>query len=157
SFGKITSESSPSNSGSLLYDGYAYNVDTGFYMAGNGTRFYNPATGDWVQRDPMGFDAGDSNLMRYVGNNPVNAIDPSGLWLVGKDYSAAKDYANWLAGEDGPLQKAYGRGPGIPGMEVVEISGNRWAIVTKNYQAVAKAMDKVSSWDKYLLECMMDS
>jgi hypothetical protein len=29
--------------------------------------------------DPLGFDAGDSNLYRYVKNGPTNATDPSGL------------------------------------------------------------------------------
>src|SRR6516165_10121166 len=29
--------------------------------------------------DPMGFDAGDSNLYRYVNNAPTVAIDPLGL------------------------------------------------------------------------------
>jgi hypothetical protein len=29
--------------------------------------------------DPIGFDAGDPNLYRYVGNNPTNGVDPSGL------------------------------------------------------------------------------
>jgi hypothetical protein len=29
--------------------------------------------------DPIAFDAGDANLYRAMGNNPTNAIDPSGL------------------------------------------------------------------------------
>ena len=29
--------------------------------------------------DPMGFDAGDPNLYRYVANNTINSTDPSGL------------------------------------------------------------------------------
>ena len=35
----------------------------------------------------MGFDAGDSNLYRYVNNSPVNGVDPSGLEMaiVGSD------------------------------------------------------------------------
>jgi hypothetical protein len=35
-------------------------------------------TGRWLQLDPESFAAGESNLMRYVGNDPTNAIDPSG-------------------------------------------------------------------------------
>jgi uncharacterized protein RhaS with RHS repeats len=37
------------------------------------------APGRWSSQDPLGFDAGDSNLYRYVGNNPTNATDASGL------------------------------------------------------------------------------
>jgi hypothetical protein len=29
--------------------------------------------------DPLGYEAGDANLRRYVGNSPTNATDPSGL------------------------------------------------------------------------------
>lgn len=40
---------------------------------------YDPTDGRWLIDDPIGFDAGDTDLYRYVGNNPTNAIDPSGL------------------------------------------------------------------------------
>ncbi len=43
-----------------------------------GARYYDPAAGRWVSEDPKGFEAGDENLFRYVGNNPVNKVDPSG-------------------------------------------------------------------------------
>ncbi|MCY2981903.1 MAG: hypothetical protein NTU79_24850 [Planctomycetota bacterium] len=32
-----------------------------------------------MSKDPIGFDAGDANLYRYVGNGPTNGSDPSGL------------------------------------------------------------------------------
>ena len=32
-------------------------------------------------QDPFGFAAGDANLQRYVGNDPTNATDPTGLEL----------------------------------------------------------------------------
>jgi hypothetical protein len=40
---------------------------------------YDPETGRWTTQDPIGFSAGDYNLFRYVGNNPTNLTDPSGL------------------------------------------------------------------------------
>ncbi|MGL4551299.1 MAG: RHS repeat-associated core domain-containing protein [Gemmataceae bacterium] len=40
---------------------------------------YNPNLGRWLTQDPIGFDAGDQNIYRYVGNSPTNLVDPSGL------------------------------------------------------------------------------
>jgi hypothetical protein len=39
----------------------------------------DPSIGRWTSEDPLLFDAGDPNLYRYVGNNPTNFTDPSGL------------------------------------------------------------------------------
>jgi RHS repeat-associated protein len=45
-------------------------------------RWYSPTIGRWATTDPLGFDAGDVNLYRFVGNGPTNRVDPSGLsWL----------------------------------------------------------------------------
>ena len=48
-----------------------------------GARDYNPATGRWTAKDPIGFAGGDPNLYRSVGNDPVNFIDPTGNGAVG--------------------------------------------------------------------------
>lgn len=42
-------------------------------------RYLDLARGRWLIKDPLGFDAGDTNLYRYVNNNPVSAADSSGL------------------------------------------------------------------------------
>jgi len=52
---------------------------SGFYYFGY--RFYDPATQRWLNRDPIGEDGG-VNLYGYVGNNPINQIDPLGLWGI---------------------------------------------------------------------------
>ena len=35
--------------------------------------------GRWMTQDPIGFEGGDWNLYRYVGNRPTTFVDPSGL------------------------------------------------------------------------------
>jgi RHS repeat-associated protein len=43
-------------------------------------RFYDPNLGHFISEDPIGFGGGDVNLFGYVSNNPMNAVDPSGLY-----------------------------------------------------------------------------
>lgn len=42
-------------------------------------RWYDPTVGTWIGEDPTEFGPGDANLKRYVGNDPVNNTDPTGL------------------------------------------------------------------------------
>jgi RHS repeat-associated protein len=42
-------------------------------------RWYSPTMMRFTSDDPSGFAAGDAALYRYVGDNPVNWVDPSGL------------------------------------------------------------------------------
>ena len=45
-----------------------------------GYRDYEPATGRWTAKDPMFFKGGQGNVFGYVQNNPVNRVDPMGLY-----------------------------------------------------------------------------
>jgi RHS repeat-associated protein len=45
-------------------------------------RPYNPNLQRWLTRDPIG-EQGGINLYGYVNNNPVNQVDPLGLWSPG--------------------------------------------------------------------------
>jgi RHS repeat-associated protein len=47
-------------------------------LSNYGFRFYNPAIGRWMTRDPLG-ESGGINLYGFVGNNPINFVDPYGL------------------------------------------------------------------------------
>jgi RHS repeat-associated protein len=44
-------------------------------------RYYAPLWGRFISEDPIGFAGGDVNLYRYVGNDPIDFSDPSGLIL----------------------------------------------------------------------------
>ena len=43
-----------------------------------GARDYDPITGRWTTKDPIGFNGGDPNLYGYVLQDPVNLVDPGG-------------------------------------------------------------------------------
>ena len=59
------------------YAGGLYDPLTGLVRFG--FRDYDPEVGRWTTKDPIGFAGGDSNLYAYVGGDPINQIDPSGL------------------------------------------------------------------------------
>jgi len=48
-----------------------------------GARDYDASIGRWVSKDPILFGGGQANLYVYVGNDPINRRDPSGLvpWI----------------------------------------------------------------------------
>jgi RHS repeat-associated protein len=52
------------------------NDGTGLYF--NRARYYNPQIGRFISEDPIRFRGG-INFSAYVGNNPLNLTDPSGL------------------------------------------------------------------------------
>jgi RHS repeat-associated protein len=56
--------------------GREFDQETEFYY--NRARYYDPVSQRFISPDPWGFAAGDTNLYRYVGNSPTNAVDPSG-------------------------------------------------------------------------------
>lgn len=47
-----------------------------------GWRYYDPSTGRFLQRDPIGIDGG-LNVYQYAGAAPTGIVDPQGLYTIG--------------------------------------------------------------------------
>ena len=78
SFGKLVTETSSANTPLLKYTGKYLDPDTGNQW--NWRRWFKSRIAGWLNPDPSGFTAGDTNLRRYAGNSPTNFTDPTGLW-----------------------------------------------------------------------------
>jgi hypothetical protein len=55
-----------------------------------GARWYDPNLSRFLSEDPSGFDGGDANLYRYVGNSFPNATDPTGESIKPPTFSLPK-------------------------------------------------------------------
>ena len=75
-FGRTTKVSGDLDA-DFRFQGMYYHTASGLYFTL--TRIYDPNLDRWLTRDTIG-EAGGINLYRFVGNNPVNKVDPLGLW-----------------------------------------------------------------------------
>ncbi len=77
SFGNIVTETNASDGDRFKFAGMEYDSTTGRYY--DRARGYDPTTGRFMGQDPDGFAAGSLNLSEYVGNDPTDLFDPTGL------------------------------------------------------------------------------
>jgi RHS repeat-associated protein len=75
-YGNIISDSNPDFE-PFGYAGGLYDSQT--KLVRFGARDYDASIGRWTCKDPIGFGRGETGLYGYVGNDPINWIDPSGL------------------------------------------------------------------------------
>jgi RHS repeat-associated protein len=92
SFGVLISETSSAIAILIGFTGRPLDESTG--LQNNWNRWYDAESGRWPSEDPIGFGGQDPNLARYVGNSPVQYVDPSGL--VNEDFYTTKDFV-WAA------------------------------------------------------------
>ncbi len=76
-FGKLTAETNAAVD--LLYGFTGKQLDEATNLQHNLNRWYDAALGQWLSEDPIGFQAGDANLRRYVDNFSSTRTDSLGL------------------------------------------------------------------------------
>jgi len=100
-----------------------YDTETGMYFYR--ARYYDPKVGRFVTRDPISFAGGDVNLYAYVGNNPVNLIDPDGqipivvipiIWAVIEAGLSAYDIYDTASTLADPCSSDFDKGAAIGGL-----------------------------------------
>ncbi|MBK7146864.1 MAG: RHS repeat-associated core domain-containing protein [Xanthomonadales bacterium] len=75
-YGNIVEDTNPGFQ-PFAYAGGLYDRDTG--LTRFGARDYDPLSGRWTAKDPIGFRGRDTNMYRYAAGDSINLIDPSGL------------------------------------------------------------------------------
>jgi RHS repeat-associated protein len=75
-----------------LFTGRAYDAETGLYYYR--ARYYDYATGRFLQPDPMGYQDG-LNLYTYVQNNPARWADPYGLLTGVEEGTTVTLWTGW--------------------------------------------------------------
>lgn len=80
-FGMLTRVQNPEFKNSYAFTGREWDKELGLYYYR--ARYYDPMEGRFISQDPIGFARGDVNLYGYVENNPVNWVDPWGLFQFG--------------------------------------------------------------------------
>jgi RHS repeat-associated protein len=74
-----------------------------------GERWYQPGTGRFVQRDPIGIEGG-FNCYAYCGAVPTGRVDPEGeslVWVVAWVLRAAATVVTWFVGKPQAQQTAW--------------------------------------------------
>ncbi len=97
-FGEINDHTgtTPNNFSFVGKYGYYENLEIGLYFLDD--RYYAPEEARFTSKDSLGLGP-DDNPYRYVGNNPVNQVDPSGHELYAQNRYAAEYTQKFLRNE----------------------------------------------------------
>jgi len=77
-FGNVYDTSGTATTRYRYAGAWGYQSHDDFPFLHVGARYYDPETGRFLQRDPIGLDGG-LNLYEYAGSTPTTIVDPKGL------------------------------------------------------------------------------
>jgi RHS repeat-associated protein len=81
--GQSTPYADANKKNDYLYNGKEFQDELGLDWYDYGARFYDPQIGRWHSLDPM--EQYESGYI-YCGNDPINMIDPNGMWTIDNEH-----------------------------------------------------------------------
>jgi RHS repeat-associated protein len=136
------------------FNGQRLDVATKLYFLGNGVRAYDPGLMMFLQTDPLSpFDDGGINGYAYCACNPINLMDPSGLWPT---------WLKWAFTGAALALGIVALGVGVAGIaaiglaaatmaQIVGIVGTTLGVVGSTLGVAAlsiEAVDEANGWDR---------
>jgi RHS repeat-associated protein len=100
-FGQVLADSNPG----FQPFGFAGGIyDSDIKLVRFGARDYDAEVGRFTAKDPLLFGGGLTNLYGYVNNDPINFIDPSGLYFTFRNLAAEALFNKTYAASLGPAR-----------------------------------------------------
>jgi RHS repeat-associated protein len=124
-----------------LFSTKSHDWETGLFYYGY--RYYNPHTGRWPSRDPIG-ENGGLNLYGFAGDNPITRIDPLGFNYYGGGNADFKEkFACWW---DCGAEKS---------KKAAALAGQALAATEKRFPGMSLHNDKADAWRHCFWSCEM--
>ncbi|MCQ4021800.1 RHS repeat domain-containing protein [Ruminococcus sp. zg-924] len=132
----ITDPNHVGNLNPFRYRGYYMDTETGMYYLMS--RYYDPVTHRFLNADgyfQTGLGVLDTNMNAYCGNNPVNCVDYSGMWVLVVSGNASCGFLSGISAGSGiafdsegnvALQKSYAY-TDFNGMDTIYLGASLWA------------------------------
>jgi RHS repeat-associated protein len=142
--------STPAVPWSHLFQGLEFTDVTGLAYVRH--RDYSASLGRFIELDPIGFDAGDNNWYRFVGNGPTGKTDPFGLeenapgipgvWWFDPQISTAVFVSHYSFGRGSHLT--------IPSGDVKQLLNDKYIKRTVNNDSVLKGIARDAATRKQI-------